>query len=104
MLKKIILILLIFSSSVVADEKMALGLEVFNNKAKCSACHTLKAAQSSGSVGPNLDAIKPLEQQVRVAVRQGRGAIMPNFGGVLSDEEIEAVAYFVYKGTRSKKK
>ena len=59
--RKILLIslLLIFSSSVFADDKMDLGLEVYNNKAQCGVCHALQAAGSVGNIGPNLDQLKP---------------------------------------------
>ena len=57
--KKILIIFfLIFSSPVFADDKMVLGLEVYNNKAQCGICHTLKAARSDGQIGPNLDLLK----------------------------------------------
>ena len=48
--KKILLILLFltFTSSVFADDKMALGLDIYNNKAMCGTCHTLQAADSEG--------------------------------------------------------
>jgi len=38
------LFLLFMCSSVFADDKMVLGLEIFNNKAQCGVCHTLQAA------------------------------------------------------------
>jgi len=41
------------------SEKMVLGLEVFNNKAMCGTCHVLKAAGSTGDIGPDLDSLKP---------------------------------------------
>ena len=94
-MKKILLSLLItFSSSVFADSKMELGLEIFNNKAQCGMCHTLQAAGSKGQIGINLDKLKPLMAQVVLVVTNGNG-VMPAFGGILSSEEIEAVAYFV---------
>ena len=95
-MKKILLILicLIFSSFAFADSKMELGLEVFNNKAQCGMCHTLQAAGSEGQIGTNLDKLKPLMSQVVLAVTNGIG-IMPTFEGILSSEEIEAVAHFV---------
>ena len=42
-MKKILFILLtiFFSIKVYADDKIDLGLEVFNNKAMCGSCHTL---------------------------------------------------------------
>ena len=99
-MKKIFLILicLIFSSLAFADSKMKLGLEVFNNKAQCGMCHTLKAAGSEGQIGINLDQLKPLMPQVIMAVTNGNG-VMPAFEGMLSSEEIEAVSYFVSTST-----
>ena len=94
-MKKILLALLIvISSSAFADPKMELGLEIFNNKAQCSMCHTLQAAGSEGQIGTNLDELKPLMPQVVLVVTNGIG-VMPAFEGMLSSEEIEAVAHFV---------
>ena len=99
-MKKIFLILicLFFSISVFADSKMELGLEVFNNKAQCGMCHTLKAAGAEGQIGINLDQLKPLMPQVIMAVTNGNG-VMPAFEGMLSSEEIDAVAYYVFEST-----
>ena len=99
-MKKIFLILicLIFSSSAFADSKMELGLEVFNNKAQCGMCHTLQAAGSEGQIATNLDQLKPLMPQVIMAVINGNG-VMPAFEGILSSEEIDAVAYYVFEST-----
>jgi sulfite dehydrogenase len=63
-------------------------------KAGCGGCHTLKAAGSSGNVGPDLDQLKPSEPTVEHQVEVGGGA-MPAFKGRLSDAEIKAVAKFV---------
>ena len=94
-MKIILLALLItFSSSAFADSKMELGLEIFNNKAQCGMCHTLQAAGSEGQIGTNLDELKPLMPQVVLVVTNGIG-VMPAFEGMLSSEEIEAVAHFV---------
>ena len=97
--KKILLIFfLIFSSSVFADDKMVIGLEVYNNKAQCGVCHTLQAAGSIGDIGPNLDQHKPSMTQVIYAVTKGIG-VMQAWEGILTDEEIEAVAYYVFNST-----
>ena len=98
--KKIILILvfLTFSSSTIADDKMALGLDVYNNKAQCGVCHTLKAAGSAGNIGPDLDQLKPPMSQIIYAVTNGIG-VMQAWEGILTDEEIEAVAYYVFNST-----
>ena len=93
-----VLIFLIFSSSAFADSKLELGLEVFNNKAQCGMCHTLQAAGSEGQIGVNLDQLKPLMPQVIMAVTNGNG-VMPAFEGMLSSEEIDAVAYYVFEST-----
>ena len=99
-MKKIILFLflLIFSNSVFADSKMKLGLEVYNNKAQCGVCHTLKAAGSSGDIGPNLDQLKPSIGRIIYVVTNGIG-VMQAWEGILTYEEIEAVAYYVFNST-----
>jgi len=63
-------------------------------KAGCGGCHTLKAAGSSGNVGPNLDQLKPSKATVAHQVEVGGGA-MPSFKGQLTPAEIQAVADFV---------
>jgi mono/diheme cytochrome c family protein len=61
---------------------------------KCGGCHTLKDAGTSGTVGPNLDALKPAFPIVKNQVIHG-GAAMPAFKGVLMDAQINAVAKYV---------
>ena len=98
---KIFIVILLFSFSLTINlkadsEKMALGLEVYNNKAMCGSCDILKAAASEGDIGPNLDSLKPSEEQVKGVVTEGLG-VMPAFGeeGLLTSEEIDAVSYYV---------
>ena len=62
-------------------------------------CHTLKAAGSSGNVGPNLDDAKPDLALVVDRVTNGKGA-MPSFKGQLSDQEIADVAQYVVDSTQ----
>ncbi|HEY1317710.1 MAG TPA: c-type cytochrome [Gaiella sp.] len=62
--------------------------------AGCTGCHTLKAAGSTGTVGPNLDEAKPPKALVIDRVTNGQGG-MPSFKGQLSDAQIEAVADYV---------
>jgi mono/diheme cytochrome c family protein len=62
--------------------------------AGCGGCHTLKAAGSSGSVGSNLDDLKPDAATVEETVRNGAGS-MPSFRGRLTDAQIQAVAQYV---------
>jgi mono/diheme cytochrome c family protein len=68
------------------------GASVF--AANCSSCHTLAAANAHGTVGPNLDQLKPSTAVVRGQVTNGGGG-MPAFGGRLSSAEIDAVAKYV---------
>lgn len=95
----LICFIVIISTSVLGDDKMKLGLNVYNNKAQCGTCHTLNAAGSEGQIGPNLDNLKPQVPQTVIAVTNGIG-VMPPWGGILSDEEIEAVAYYIFMSTK----
>ena len=99
-MKKILFIFLItiFNSKAFADDKMILGLEVYNNKAQCGVCHTLKAARSSGEIGPNLDQLKLSMDRIIYSVTNGIGG-MQAWEGILTPEEIEAVAYYVFNNT-----
>ena len=102
---KIFIVILLFLFSLTINlqadsEKMVLGLDVYNNKAACGACHILKAADSEGNIGPNLDILKPTEEQVKLIVTEGLG-VMPAFGeeGILTPEEIDAVSHYVFTST-----
>ena len=99
-IKKIIFILLFLNlcSSVLADPKMDLGLDVYNNKAECGVCHTLQAAGSEGQIGPDLDLLKPQMNEIIAVVTNGIG-VMQAWEGILSYDEIEAVAYYVFQST-----
>jgi mono/diheme cytochrome c family protein len=70
------------------------GLAIFS--ANCASCHTLAAAQATGTVGPNLDDLKPSFARAKKQVIHGGGA-MPAFKGKLTDAQIDAVARFVAK-------
>ena len=73
------------------------GKAVFES-AGCVGCHTLAAAGSHGTVGPNLDQAKPPLSLVITRVTKGAGA-MPPFAGQLTDQQIANVAAFVVKST-----
>ena len=78
---------------------MNLGLDVYNNKAECGVCHTLQAAGSEGQIGPDLDALKPKMDTIISVVTNGIG-VMQAWEGILTYEEIEAVAYYVFQSTK----
>jgi mono/diheme cytochrome c family protein len=75
----------------------AAGKEIFAS-AGCASCHTLEAAGSSGTVGPNLDQAQPDLALIVDRVTNGRGA-MPPFKDTLSAEQIQDVAAFVFEST-----
>jgi len=84
-------------ANVVGDP--AAGKTVFES-AGCTGCHTLKAAGATGTVGPNLDQLKPAEAAVKNQVIHGGGP-MPAFAGKLTPAQIQNVAAFVYVSTHS---
>ncbi len=68
------------------------GLTIF--KAKCGSCHTLAAAGTTGTTGPNLDQLRPSFAAAKKQVTNG-GSVMPAFKGVLTNAQIVSVAKYV---------
>ena len=97
-MKQKLFILLILSfltlNKTFADEKFNLGKEIFLNAGNCATCHSLKDAGSIANVGPNLNEIRPDLGRVIISVTNGAG-VMPSYLGILSQDEIDAVAYYV---------
>ena len=60
----------------------------------CGGCHTLADAETSGTVGPNLDQAKPPKALVVDRVTNGKGQ-MPSFKDSLDAAQIQAVAEYV---------
>ncbi len=60
----------------------------------CGACHTLSAAGSTGTVGPNLDESQPSYELAVERVTLGQGG-MPAFGDQFEPQQIADVAAFV---------
>ena len=69
------------------------GAQIFATSG-CGGCHTLKAADSNGQIGPNLDELRPTAAAVEAKVETGGGA-MPSFRDELSSAQIQAVASYV---------
>lgn len=69
------------------------GKELFVSN--CGSCHVLAAADTSGTIGPDLDDLTPDQQQVLAAIENGGagGGAMP--AGLLEGAEAEQVAQFV---------
>jgi cytochrome c oxidase subunit II len=107
------------SSSVGATTSASAGKAVFTGAAGCGGCHTLAAAGSTGTVGPNLDTrlkadcALPASKKVRGATLQQciqtaitkpyaflptgySSGIMPsNFGQRLTSDQIQALVNFL---------
>ena len=97
-MKQILFILQILAFIIInksfADEKFNIGKEIFLNAGNCATCHSLKDAGSVANVGPNLNEIRPDIGRVIISVTNGAG-VMPSYLGILSQIEIESVAYYV---------
>lgn len=77
------------------------GKAVFAS-AGCASCHTLAAAGATGTVGPNLDDVKPSADTVVQFVTNGAPP-MPAFGkdGILTAQQIQDVAAYVSESAGS---
>ena len=89
-----ILISILFTQTLYAEEKLNIGKNIFLEKGNCATCHTLSDAGSNADIGPNLNLIKPDLGRVVMAVTNGIG-VMPAYEGILTSEEIEAVSLYV---------
>ncbi|MDQ3867212.1 MAG: c-type cytochrome [Actinomycetota bacterium] len=76
-----------------AEGNAAAGKEIFASQG-CGGCHTFQAAGTNGTVGPNLDDLKPSFEDAYKQIQNGGGG-MPPFGGKLSKKQIADVATFV---------
>ena len=88
------------------------GGQLFNEQG-CSGCHTLAAAGSSGTTGPNLDGalkgktpdfIKTSIIDPNADIAQGYPPdVMPqNFGDTLSEEQIDSLVAYLVQSTSGK--
>ncbi|HNU10666.1 MAG TPA: cytochrome c [Rubrivivax sp.] len=83
------------------DPQIQLGKALFKSDANppCSTCHTLKDAEASGPIGPDLDELQPTKDQVLAVLRDGLG-VMPSFAETLNQSQREAIAAYVVWATR----
>jgi mono/diheme cytochrome c family protein len=80
------------ATAAAAPPKSTNGKALF--KTECGGCHTLAAAGTHGTIGPNLDQLKPsMDRVVKQDTNGGPG--MPAFKGKLTEAQIKAVAKFV---------
>ena len=72
------------------------GRDLFGGAAQCKNCHTLAAAGTSATVGPNLDQLRPPYALVLNAIQNGRargnGAMAKD---LVQGKDAQAVAAFV---------
>jgi mono/diheme cytochrome c family protein len=72
------------------------GRDLFGGAAQCKNCHTLAAAGTSATVGPNLDQLRPPYNLVLDAIHNGRargnGAMAKD---LVQGKDAQAVAAFV---------
>jgi mono/diheme cytochrome c family protein len=90
------------------------GAPVFANN-QCSGCHTMKAADASGTTGPDLDQVIPGQSAAAVKksivdpsaeLTPGYPDVMPkNFGQLISSQELDALVQFLleYSGQQGGK-
>jgi len=91
------------AAETVDKAKMDLGRQVFTKIAvpQCGICHTLADAGTKGEIGAKFEEIQPDEERIRNAVRGGLG-VMPKYDNTLTKEQIDAVAYYVFRAIRAK--
>lgn len=65
----------------------------------CGGCHTLAAAGTTGTAGPNLDQTHPSYTRVVEQVTNG-GNGMPSYSGSLTAAQIRALARYLSSATK----
>ena len=58
----------------------------------------LEAAGTTGTTGPNLDEVQPSLEEAVTQITNGGGG-MPPFEGVLTEEQIQALAEYLVEAT-----
>ena len=93
-----LIILFLNTQKLLADEVFEKGRQIFLEQGTCASCHTLSDAGSEANIGPNLNEIRPDLNRVIIAVTNGIG-VMPSFEDILTTDEINSVAHYVYTAT-----
>jgi mono/diheme cytochrome c family protein len=75
------------------------GAAIFTSQG-CGGCHTLAAAKTNGTIGPNLDSLKPPYRDATAQVTNG-GGVMQGYGkdGTLTTQQIADVSAYVVTST-----
>jgi cytochrome c553 len=69
------------------------GKQIFTQS--CGTCHTLADAGTSGTIGPNLDELKPEKARVENAIKNGGAGTGAMPANIVSGQEATAVAEYV---------
>jgi mono/diheme cytochrome c family protein len=69
------------------------GAELFASN--CGSCHTLEAAGTSGTTGPDLDALAPDEAQVLAAIENGGAGSGAMPANIVTGADAQEVAAYV---------
>jgi mono/diheme cytochrome c family protein len=77
------------------------GRDVFMRNG-CGGCHTLRAAGSHGTFGPNFETSEKLTRPQIVQQLNGGTGGMPSFRDRLSERQKKAVAEFLYSAQHRK--
>jgi len=79
---------------------LARGRSLFSTAAPaCAICHTLADAGATGTIGPDLDELKPDRDVILKVLKEGMGA-MPSFAATLGEADRQALADYIVKVTR----
>ncbi len=81
------------TATAAATTASAAGEKLFTSA--CGSCHTLSAAGTTGTTGPNLDQLQPDQAQVEAAIANGGtgSGVMPK--GLYTGKEAQEVAQYV---------
>jgi cytochrome c oxidase subunit II len=104
------------TTSTTSISPSAAGLAVFNQNG-CSSCHTLSAANATGTVGPDLDKLVSYAQQAKqplapfvhksivnpeAYIQPGypKGVMPANFGQLLTKEQLDSLVTFLVQSAQ----
>lgn len=82
------------------DAQLEQGKTLFVSGAApaCAVCHTLKDSGSAGTIGPDLDELKPDAARIKKVLQEGMG-VMPSFADSLDEAAMDAIAAYVAHAT-----
>ena len=96
----VVLCMGVAGTSLAAEPDLEKGKALFLSDAApaCAVCHTLKDAGSAGTIGPDLDELKPDAERIKKVLEEGMG-VMPSYADSLDGASIDAIAAYVVHAT-----